>query len=89
MTAPKNLPDHSIKIAPEWMEAIVEDGKRFEVRRADRPYKVGDTVELREYVGDGYTGYTIFVRITCILRHEDFPIGIRPDYCVFGFEVLE
>jgi hypothetical protein len=33
-----------------------------------------------------YTGDSVYGRITYILRDTDFPLGIKPGYCIFSFE---
>ena len=43
---------HHLKINEKHYEEVLNGGKRFEVRTNDRPFKVGDRVELKEYLGD-------------------------------------
>src|SRR5215471_21667263 len=40
---------HRVKSWPESFRAVITGRKRFEVRRDDRNYQPGDTIELREY----------------------------------------
>ena len=40
-----------VKIAPIHYEEIASGRKNFEIRFNDRNYKVGDIVELKEYLG--------------------------------------
>ena len=50
---------HEIKILPEYFELLFTPHggvKRFELRKNDRDYKVGDVVTLKEWTGTEYTG---------------------------------
>ena len=40
---------HSLKIHPEFYRAVAEGRKTYEVRKFDRDFRVGDTVELQEW----------------------------------------
>ena len=42
---------HHIKIAPKHYKEIASGRKNFEIRFNDHNYKVGDIVELEEYLG--------------------------------------
>ncbi len=42
---------HHVKITPIHYEEIASGRKNFEIRFNDRNYKVGDIVELKEYLG--------------------------------------
>ena len=84
----KRLPmKHEIKILPQYFELVVAPRggvKRFELRKDDRGYQVGDSVTLREWDGKEYTGNEITVGIKYILR--DCPeYGLMEGYCIFGW----
>lgn len=74
---------HEIKILPEYFEAVWTGKKKFEVRKNDRDYHVGDTVVLKEWNGESFTGYAVTKRISYMLSSVD---GIKEGYCVFGIE---
>ena len=76
---------HELKILPEYFEAVERGYKRFELRKDDRDYKVGDTLILYEWDGEEYTGRHIgYFVITYILRHcEEY--GLKEGYCIIGF----
>jgi len=71
---------HSLKIDPEYYRAIEKDLKRFEVRRNDRDYHVGDILHLLEFAGGDYTGREITAGVTYILDN--------PAYCKAGFVIM-
>jgi len=59
---------HELKTAPHFFEQVVSGKKTFEVRKSDRPFKVGDYLALNEYDKDAidrdaYTGRCVLVRV--------------------------
>ena len=75
---------HEIKILPEYFEAVACGAKKFELRKNDRCYEVGDTVILREWNGFEYTGDEVAVTITYVLKNCP-EYGLEKGYCVFGW----
>lgn len=71
---------HELKIAPDWFKSILSGKKSFEVRKADRPFQVGDLLALNEYDKDGYTHRSCMVHIDYILDAED--------YCKAGMVIM-
>lgn len=61
---------HELKIAPEYLEAVICGQKKAETRINDRDFKVNDRLLLREWENDGYTGWEHEVVITHVC---DFP----------------
>lgn len=57
---------HELKILPEYFKAVVSGIKRFEIRKNDRGYNVGDILRLNEYENGKYTGNVHVVEITYI-----------------------
>lgn len=58
---------HEVKILPEYFRQVFvrpgEGTKRFELRKDDRNYQIGDSVTLREWIPEeGYTGNEIYGR---------------------------
>lgn len=48
---------HELKTLPIFFEEVVYGRKRFEIRKNDRNFKVGDELILKEYDPEkGYTG---------------------------------
>lgn len=79
---------HELKILPEYFEAVRRGIKTFELRKKDRPYRIGDELWLREWEpGRGYTGRDIARDIVYILK--DCPeYGLEKGYCILGLEAL-
>jgi len=71
-----------LKTLPEYFSAVATDLKRFEVRRDDRNYAVGDILILREFDGLNYTGRKLSVKITYILRGGVY--GVAEGYVVLS-----
>lgn len=57
---------HELKILPEYFTAVTSGIKRFEIRKNDRGYNVGDILRLNEYEKGKYTGNVHVVEITYI-----------------------
>ena len=76
---------HELKILPEYFEEVLKGNKRFELRKDDRGYCVGDFLTLHEFENGEYTGRHIGVfQIRYILR--DCPeYGLDEGYCIIGF----
>lgn len=73
---------HELKAHPQYFKSLWDESKKFEVRRKDRDFKVGDRLLLKEWEPqrEDFTGVMLFKRITYIL--DD------PDYCKEGFVIL-
>ena len=76
---------HELKISPKYFEDVDANKKRFELRKDDRDYQVGDLIALKEYENGEYTGREIkYLPIVYILR--DVPeYGLKEGYCILGF----
>ena len=75
---------HELKIQPKYFQAIWDNVKRFEIRKNDRDYKVGDVLVLREWDGEKYTGSAIVVKVTYIYDGEIG--GLEDGYVVMSIE---
>lgn len=71
---------HSVKILPEYFEAVISGEKTFEIRYNDRDYKVGDSLCLKEFCDGIYTGRET-IREICYMIDD-------PTYCKEGYVVL-
>lgn len=75
--------EHELKTLPNYFKAVLGGTKQFELRKDDREFKLGDTVLLREWDGQNYTGRTCRRNIFYILR--DVPeYGLKEGYVILG-----
>ena len=58
---------HELKIDPKFIDPIWFGEKKCEVRVFDRDYKVGDTLILRGWDENSYTGFQVSVVVTHII----------------------
>lgn len=81
---------HALKTWPEYYQAIENGDKTFEVRKFDRPFRIGETLLLQEFdpEKDKYTGKECERVISYILPGTD-RFGINPNYCVMGLKEKE
>lgn len=76
---------HEIKCKPEYFGPLLSGAKTFEIRKADRDYRVTDSLLIKEYAPVlGYTGRFTYRRITHILR--DFP-AVDKSYVLLSLSV--
>lgn len=75
--------EHDLKILPEYFEPVLEGKKNFELRKNDRDYKVGDTLLLREWYANEYTGREVRRKVTYILEKA---VGIDTRYVILAME---
>ncbi len=81
---------HELKILPKYFRDVKRGLKKFELRKNDRDYKVGDYVKLYKYNGESYTGEFLWIKITYILDYQEGKeFGLCPGYCILGFEKTE
>jgi hypothetical protein len=76
--------DHKLKCDPIYFAAVLDGSKTFDVRVADRPFAIDDTVILQEFdpVKKEYTGREISRWITYILDHPRF---VKKGTVILGF----
>lgn len=76
---------HALKTYPEYFKDIELGIKKFELRKDDRDFKVGDVLLLQEYnpVNEKYTGKELSVLVEYILRNAEI-IGLIPGFCIMG-----
>lgn len=75
---------HELKILPQFFEAVLSGAKTFEVRKDDRPYKVGDTLVLKETAAHGFSGREKAAKVTYILRDNNY---VKEGFCIMGIRI--
>lgn len=84
------MTEHILKLNERYYEAVANGIKKFEIRKADRDFKVGDSLRLRKIESEHnqFTCNEIIVKVLYILYHNDFPDGIPEGYCVMSIKVI-
>lgn len=81
---------HELRCWPKEFKAIVKELKRFEFRKNDRGFKVGDTLWLREFdltrAKDYYTGFECYVVINYILEPGE-GFSVPKGFCVMSIDM--
>lgn len=85
---------HELKCWPEYYAAVESGIKPFEVRKWNRPFRIGDTLLVKEYdpSTDDYTGRQLRRKITYLLDMTYLPGDNIPHfagYVVIGLESPE
>lgn len=62
---------HELKINRKYFEAVKYGIKKFLVRKNDCNFETGDTLILREWDKERYTGCQVVVTVTYIIDLED------------------
>lgn len=80
---------HVLKTWPEFFAAVADGAKTFEARKDDRGFSIGDTLVLCEYEPDGdrFTGRTLLVEVTYLLRGPAF--GVESGFVVMAVRRVE
>lgn len=80
---------HALKTWPEFYKDVDKGSKTFEVRKADRPFKVGEALLLQEWdnVNNCYTGKECLREITYILYGGQF--GVQDGFVVMGLKAKD
>ena len=77
---------HYLKLQAEYFDAVKNGIKTFEIRRNDRDFRLGDTLDLMCFNGEKlvFSRPNLIVYVTYILTHEQFPDGVPEGYVVMG-----
>jgi hypothetical protein len=78
---------HDLKTWPEMFAAVASGEKTAEIRRNDRNFAVGDWLDLGEFDPETrvYTGRSLLVEVTHILRLADWVPGADPAFVMLSF----
>ena len=76
---------HELKVWPEYFDAILDGSKKFEIRKNDRGFEVGDRLLLQEYCPHDkeYTGAHVFAEVTYMTDFMQAQF-----YIVMGIKIL-
>lgn len=78
---------HELKTLPKFFDAVREGKKTFEVRKDDRNFQVGDTLELKKWAAGGCYSDRCSVKITYILgRNPDEMMYVPYGYVILGIK---
>lgn len=75
---------HELKVLPEYFTAVKDGRKKFELRKDDRGFEVGDLLLLREWNGIEYSGRYVNCRVTYVLK--GFP-GLDTNYVILSISL--
>lgn len=80
--------DHTLKTINPYFNEVWCGTKKFELRKNDRKYEVGQKIMLLEYdpETDYYSGRNITAIIEYILENAT-EFGLMEDYCILGLDV--
>jgi len=81
---------HAVKTWLQYYEAQQAGEKLFELRKDDRPYKVGDKFLSQEFDQhkNEYTGKETVYLISYVLRDAEF-FGLRKGFCILQLKEIE
>ncbi len=87
---------HELKTWPQYFLQVSAGTKKFELRKNDRGFKVGDEVLLKEFVpagyyedepADRYTGNILHRKIDYIF-HGEGTIGLSEGYVILSLSKI-
>lgn len=79
---------HHLKIWPGFIDAIWDDLKRYEVRRDDRNYGVGDWLIMREWDPDTELWGADMLSAVVTHKTSGGHLGIPAGHCVLGVRAV-
>jgi len=74
---------HNVKILPVYFTPMMQGKKKFEIRKNDRDFKVGDALMLMECQDGNFTGRQQLRVITYILKEVSL-YGLKTGYCILS-----
>lgn len=77
---------HELKTWPKYFEAVATGNKKFEIRKNDRDFQVGDILILKEFdpITNEYTGDLVGREVTYILDEQPF---VPEGYVVMSIDI--
>ena len=80
---------HELRCDFELFPDCVEGRKRFDIRKNDRGFRVGDVLKMLQtnrHDRDSYTGHHAFFSVDYIIQDSNY--GLKDGYCVMGITML-
>ena len=83
------MTEHELKTWPKYFDVVRMGRKRFELRKNDRDFKVGDTLYLREWnpATDDYTGRSLRVKVRYLLKDAKF-LGLDEGFVIMSIDLI-
>ena len=84
----KDIRAHRLKTWKPYYQALADRKKKFELRKMDRDFRVGDTLILQEYDNENkmYTGRELEAIIDFMIIGGKF--GVQDDYCCMSLTIM-
>jgi hypothetical protein len=79
---------HELKTDPGPFQRVWDYAKKAELRVDDRGFQQGDELHLMEWDGKNYTGRSLEVLVTDIIRNKP-EWGLHRDYVIMSIMVLK
>ena len=79
---------HKLKIKRHFIDDIIANKKTFEIRKDDRNFAVGDLISFTSPKSWELWPLLLY-EITYKLSFEDFPDGLKENYCILGIRKIE
>ena len=79
---------HRLKTKYRLYDRVIAGGKKAEIRKLDRDFKVGDYLIL-ERIFQGAVSHTTVAEITDILTYEDFQDGLKEGFGMLSFKLID
>ena len=76
---------HELKLLTPYYSSVKNGYKRFELRKNDRDFHVGDILRLKEWDGHDYTGESMDVCVTYVLLQFQ---GLERGYCIMSIDPI-
>lgn len=93
-----SMANHTLKTDPVLFSETWDGVKKFEVRKNDRDYPIGDILVIKEtrHCGEEmskgacltYTNRSVALEVISILHGKDVPYGLDDDWVVMSVDVI-
>jgi hypothetical protein len=80
---------HNLKTWQPYFSEVIRNIKRFDVRKDDRNFKVGDILILEEYDQESQKLTGMICKAVVIYKLPGGNFGIEKGYCVLGIRCFD